>query len=384
MLMQIFSKINDYYCKGSDRPTIFLQPVIRYVNTEENNTLSVCSKENVKFKSIDTILDFSDSTFLYFHGTSDLEVIKNFKILFVDTQKRRSNNDVFIYGPEFAETTDNNFANLEKIFYKIYSMNQCLLSLRPENSCTKNPLIQYLEDHQTKAFKLCFVFSGLPQKNIQDELCKIIDKVEAELRPVNILIYEKIASALKEMKDLDLAVRESCNSQNITEYLKIQIKTLFDLSKELPTLTKIEETCKVKLSEKKEKAVLSFKEKFRQSIIKKILSSVEKQIEDVEKKTTKAFENITNEIKNILLDRISNNMNMINITNMHRHKIFEVFNKENTSCKRRKPCALDLLINKLKKKTEDASRLVVLETAAFKLNPKTDNLEEVEEEKGVF
>ncbi|KAF7685205.1 hypothetical protein CDIK_4046, partial [Cucumispora dikerogammari] len=340
MFNKIIITLNTCTSELNTPPIISTQPKLLIGKFEEIKSFDQQTVIPDKFQWIEAVVDFKDSLNLQRYTISEKEVIENMKILLIKDKENEKKNSGSFLNPSLSEGTFFDLSCIKKSFTQIPGTSQFVLSLRPANTETEHPLVNYLKDNPTTVCKLCLMFQGRVNNYNNEELIKIIQMVKTE----NLGFIEFCSNAFKKIID---EIKDSClDDEKFIEILERQ-----NISAEF----KKEITFYLYMLKKK-------------TVLEPVMFSDDgddegkKQKEDDFIKTWKKKRTlklkIVKNLKNLLKDSFIDKLNNLNIHVIQKEKILQIFNEEIDNHNEQPWNFLNTFFAKLKEKTTEESSSV--------------------------
>ncbi|KAF7685306.1 hypothetical protein CDIK_3945 [Cucumispora dikerogammari] len=199
MFRQIISTQDFLSLDSQDYPRIDTQPSIINIEQKKTNFLPYMKKTSSSYKYIETVIDFQNTPLLNSFDDTAYEITKNIKIFTIDTIDRGENNPIVSRDSFLSEERLQTFKDLETKSLRVGLTNKLTVSLRPRYEYAENPLIVYLKNNSSKAFKLIFSFKCNAYEYIHSTVKVILHKIEEKTRPLEEMMN-------KQIKNVNLAV----------------------------------------------------------------------------------------------------------------------------------------------------------------------------------
>ncbi|KAF7699446.1 hypothetical protein CDIK_1295 [Cucumispora dikerogammari] len=367
MMNYMFSYLTGFRCDFNNIPEISIQPTMC---SETSLDLVTQIPKNCKF--IETVIDFKDAFLMSSYEITEQDIVESLSIFEGDIIKLKHEKPIFfINALKLKKLSFDKLSYLRKSVYRLQRTNKFVISFQPENEKHENPLIKYFKKHTSKVFKICFILLGPLQREVYNKLLNVMESVENELQFLEKVLKNKIFSAIDQLFAMTGDYTPNKEQKSTDEYLKKEN----DIS--IGNITaRIDESIKEISNEKNVSELILVK-------VTTYLNKMKSFFDFLDKKNHlmrfREWEDLVKEIESVIIEKIKCSISKLNFSNNYRKQILNVYIKEINGSIFIKNRLLRVLYNRLKIKTEEAARVLILETHAFRFDVKKKILEEVRE-----
>ncbi|KAF7690719.1 hypothetical protein CDIK_2699 [Cucumispora dikerogammari] len=353
-MLQIYLMLDIYRSETVLYPNILQPPTLLIGKARETKSLDGITEIPDKCEYIETVVDFKNINTIISCEDLANEVLKKLSIVLVETDPGKEDSETMCQHMEESLDSCSMFQKpFQSYLHQINQTEQFVFSLRPDSSETVNPLIEYLREHPSAAFKLRFVFEGLENEGVKAVLFNAIEKIEPVFESFKLFLEEIMKNRdefddvsvlynlqkIKSLKEIPYSVKEAIN--NVSNLIAERNKTgSFEEEMHQRGEENFSTRCSV-TSHRIKGTVYGLKT----AIVEHFLSELE------------------------------NNLKNLSIPVYHKALISQVFKAHFDNDRDCRTFSLNNIIDTLKEKSIKLSKLITLETQLFKFNSESNTLQ---------